>query len=138
LRVRDLSDLTGAQGLKVDLFTGPGHPRLGAVRAAVNALPALTETEAPPVAHLRARLDQAWAARHSSPQHREVLGQLLPDLIRDAQLAAHQAEERAERRAAQAVLAEVYALSQFFIAYQPAQDLLWRVAERGIVAAQDS
>ncbi|GAB3474545.1 XRE family transcriptional regulator [Nocardiopsis coralliicola] len=67
-----------------------------------------------------------------------MLGQLLPDLIRDAQLAAHQAEERAERRAAQAVLAEVYALSQFFIAYQPAQDLLWRVAERGIVAAQDS
>src|SRR5699024_9754650 len=26
----------------------------------------------------------------------------------------------------------------FFIAYQPAQDLLWRVAERGMLAAHDS
>jgi transcriptional regulator with XRE-family HTH domain len=138
LRVRDLSQLTGDQSMPISLFTGPGHARLPAVRAAINAMPALTQHEAPPVTHLRARLDQAWAARHSSPNHREVLGQLLPALIEDAQLAAHQAEERTERRAAQAVLAEVYALSQFFIAYQPAQDLLWRVAERGMVAAQDS
>lgn len=138
LRVRDLSQLTGDQSLPISLFTGPGHARLPAVRAAINTMPALTRREAPPVAHLRARLDQAWTARHSSPNHREVLGQLLPALIEDAQLAAHQAEERTERRAAQAVLAEVYALSQFFIAYQPAQDLLWRVAERGMVAAQDS
>lgn len=88
--------------------------------------------------HLRARLDQAWSARHSAPHHREVLGQLLPALIEDAQLAVHQADDRTTRRAAQALLAEVYALSQFFIAYQPAQDLLWRVAERGMVAAHDS
>lgn len=90
------------------------------------------------MAHLRARLDQAWTARHSSPNHREVLGQLLPALIEDAQLAAHQADDRTTWRAAQALLAQVYALSQFFIAYQPAQDLLWRVAERGMVAAHDS
>ncbi|RNL86631.1 helix-turn-helix domain-containing protein [Halostreptopolyspora alba] len=138
LRVRDLAELTGDQSVRVDLFTGPGHDRLPAVRDAINALPALTEREAPPVEHLRARLAQAWTARHSSPHHREVLGQLLPSLIEDAQLAAHQAEDRTTRRHAQAVLAEVYALSQFFIAYQPAADLLWRVAERGIVAAQDS
>mgnify|MGYP001228267045 FL=1 len=138
LRVRDLSQLTGDQSMPISLFTGPGHPRLPRVREAVNALPALSPREAPPVAHLRARLDQAWSARHSSPHHREVLGQLLPALIEDAQLAAHQADDRTARRAAQAILAEVYALSQFFIAYQPAQDLLWRVAERGMVAAHDS
>ncbi len=62
----------------------------------------------------------------------------MPALIEDAQLAVHQADDRTTRRAAQALLAEVYALSQFFIAYQPAQDLLWRVAERGMVAAHDS
>ncbi|MEE2049504.1 helix-turn-helix domain-containing protein [Nocardiopsis tropica] len=138
LRVRDLAQLTGDQSIPISLFTGPGHARLPAVRSAINAMPALTSRAAPPVGHLRARLDQAWATRHSSPHHREVLGQLLPDLIGDSQLAAHQADSRAERRAAQAVLAEVYALSQFFIAYQPAQDLLWRVAERGMIAAQDS
>src|SRR5690554_7396119 len=78
-------------------------------------MPALTDRQAPPVEHLRARLGQAWTARHSSPHHREVLGRLLPDLIADAQLAAHQAEDRTTRRAAQAVLAEVYALTQFFV-----------------------
>ena len=41
-----------------------------------------------PLDHLRGRLCAAWRARHSSPDHRTTLGQLLPDLIRDAQLAA--------------------------------------------------
>ena len=139
LRVHDLAQLTGDQtSPHIDLFTGPGHERLPAVRAAVNALPALTARAAPTVKHLRARLSHAWSARHSSPYHRDVLGQLLPGLIIDAQLAAHQTENRSERRAAQALLAEVYALAQFFLAYQPDSALLWRVAERGMVAAQDS
>jgi transcriptional regulator with XRE-family HTH domain len=42
LRVRDLSDLTGDQSVHVDLFVGPGHPRLGAVKAAVDAFPLTT------------------------------------------------------------------------------------------------
>lgn len=138
LRVRDLADLTGDQSLHVDLFIGPGHPRLAAVKAAVDAFPFTTDREAPPTLHLRHRLDVAWAARHSAPNHREVVGGLLPDLIRDAQLAVRQADTAADRRAAQAVLSEVYSLSQFFVAYQPDSALLWRVAERGMVAAQES
>ncbi|MEV6803921.1 helix-turn-helix domain-containing protein [Streptomyces sp. NPDC017248] len=138
LRVRDLADLTGDQSLHVDLFTGPGHPKLGAVKAAVDAFPRSADREAPSTLHLRHRLDAAWAARHKAPNHREVVGGLLPDLIRDAQLAAWQAGTAADRRAAQAVLSEVYSLSQFFVAYQPDAALLWRVAERGMVAAQDS
>jgi hypothetical protein len=63
---------------------------------------------------------------------------LLPDLIRDAQAAVRHAETGADRRAAHAVLAEVYCLSQFFVAYQPDAALLWRVAERGLIAAQES
>lgn len=137
LRVRDLAELVGGGSPHVDLFTGPGHPRLPAVRAAINALP-LTVAEAPPAAHLRARLDRAWAARHMAPNHREVIGEMLPDLIRDAQAAVRQADRAADRRAAQAALAEVYSLSQFFIAYQPDAALLWRVAERGMIAAQES
>jgi transcriptional regulator with XRE-family HTH domain len=138
LRVRDLSDLTGNQSVSTDLFTGPGHPRLPEVKAAVDAFPLASRVEAPPTAHLRARLERAWAARHSAPNHRDVVGALLPDLIRDAQAAVRQAETSSDRRAAHAVLAEVYSLAQFFIAYQPDAALLWRVAERGLIAAQES
>ena len=139
LRVRSLSDLTGGQSMDIGMFTGPGHPRLPAVAAAVNAYPvSRTGRQAPPREHVVARLTRAWAARHHSANHREVVGQLLPDLICDAQLAAWQAECAADRRAAQANLSEVYSLSQFFVAYQPDAALLWRVAERGMVAAQES
>ncbi|MEV0492380.1 helix-turn-helix domain-containing protein [Streptomyces atratus] len=138
LRVRDLSDLTGDQSAPVDLFIGPGHSRLPAVRDAVNALTLGGDREAPSAEHLAARLAKAWTARHQAPNHREVIGELLPGLIRDAQLAVRQADTASDRRAAQAVLSEVYSLSQFFVAYQPDSALLWRVAERGMVAAQES
>lgn len=138
LRVRDLADLTGDQSLHVDLFIGPGHPRLAEVKAAVDAFPLTADREAPSAQHLRLRLDSAWDARHSAPNHREVVGELLPGLIGDAQLAVRQAGSAADRSTAQAILAEVYSLSQFFVAYQPDSALLWRVAERGMVAAQDS
>ncbi|OII65305.1 helix-turn-helix domain-containing protein [Streptomyces sp. CC77] len=138
LRVRNLADLTGRPDMHVDLFIGPGHPRLAAVRAAVDAYPLTTTRQAPPIGHLRARLSRAWAARHSAAHHREAIGTLLPDLISDAQLAVRQAEQPAGWREAQAVLAEVYSLSQFFVAYQPDSSLLWRVAERSMVAAQQS
>ncbi|MGW1812826.1 helix-turn-helix domain-containing protein [Streptomyces sp. NPDC002125] len=138
LRVRDLADLTGDQTASVDLFVGPGHPRLASVRAAVDAFPPTRAEQAPSAEHLAARLARAWSARHTSPHHRDVVGALLPDLIRDAQAATRHADTGADRRAAQAVLSEVYSLSQFFVAYQPDSALLWRVAERGMVAAQES
>ncbi|MEU4160875.1 helix-turn-helix transcriptional regulator [Actinoplanes sp. NPDC026670] len=138
LRGRNLAELTGDQGLHIDLFAGPGHPRLAAVKAAVDAWPLATAQEVPSTTHIRARLTRAWRTRHSAPNHREAIGALLPDLIRDAQIAVRQANTSADRRAAQASLAEVYSLTQFFVAYQPDAALLWRVAERGLVAAQES
>jgi hypothetical protein len=120
------------------MFVGPGHHRLPAVRAAVNAFPLATERQAPPPEHLRARLARAWTARHQSARHRDVIGAMLPDLIRDAQLAVRQADHAPARRSAQATLAEVYALAQFFCSYQPDTPLLWRVSDRGITAAQES
>ncbi|MFC9916681.1 helix-turn-helix transcriptional regulator [Streptomyces sp. NPDC127197] len=138
LRVRDLADLTGRPEVHVDLFIGPGHPRLAAVKAAIDNFPLTTGIEPPPVAHLEARLYTAWKARHASKNHREAIGKLLPDLIRDAQTLVRHADSAAERRAAQSLLAQTYSLSQFFIAYQPDSSLLWRVAERGMVAAQES
>lgn len=138
LRVRDLADLTGLPDTHVDLFIGPGHRRLAAVKAAVDNFALASDLEPPPVAHLEARLHAAWKARHGAGNHREVIGRLLPDLIRDAQALVRHADSSLDRRRAQALLAEAYSLSQFFIAYQPDSSLLWRVAERGMVAAQDS
>lgn len=138
LRVRDLAALTGETSLPVELFVGPGHDRLPAVRAAIDLFPVPVVTPAPTAARLRVRLGQAWAARHAAPNHREVIGALLPDLIQDAQAVVRLTDRAEDRRAAQAVLAQVYCLAQFFIAYQPAQDLLWRVVERSMVAAQES
>lgn len=139
LRVRDLSELTGRSDMHAPLFQGPGHPRLAAVRAAVDALQLGAPAAATPRAeHLSARLAVAWQSRHSAPNHREIVGGLLPGLIRDAHLAVQHAETPADWRAAQAVLSETYSLSQFFLAYQPDASLLWRVAERSMVAAAQS
>ncbi|MFF7365803.1 helix-turn-helix domain-containing protein [Streptomyces sp. NPDC008125] len=137
LRVQTLSDLTGDQ-TPMPLFTGPGHPRLPAVRAAIDAFPSGQGYAAPTAGHLSARLARAWAARHTSPHHRDTVGALLPALIRDAQAAVRQADTGSAWRAAQAVLAEVYALAQFFLSYQPDPALVWRVSERGMIAAQQS
>ncbi|NML53349.1 helix-turn-helix transcriptional regulator [Streptomyces sp. R302] len=139
LRVRELADLTGHGEHTVNLFTGPGHPRLGAVREAIEQLSLGTAGNPPPTpAHLAARLEVAWTARHRAPDHRDRIGAILPGLIRDAQLAVEHAETPSDWRAAQAVLAETYSLAQFFLAYQPDASLLWRVAERSMVAARQS
>jgi len=137
LKIKDLSDLTGEQSMPVRLLTGPGHVALPAVRDAINSYPLSTDSPPQPLTHLRARLATAWKARHGSADHRTVLGGMLPDLIRDAQVAALSYEGR-KRRQAQAVLAEVFGLAQMYLAYQPCAELLWRVADRAMVAAQES
>ncbi|MFJ2821671.1 helix-turn-helix domain-containing protein [Streptomyces toxytricini] len=140
LRIRRLDDLVGDMGAEphTDLFLGPGHDRLAAVRTALASYPPPGTREAPSPEFLRAALDSAWRARHGAPDHREVVGSLLPGLIRDTQLAARQADTAAERRAALALQAEAFHLAQFFVAYQPDPSLLWRVAERGTAAAHES
>ncbi|MFD9939481.1 helix-turn-helix domain-containing protein [Nonomuraea sp. NPDC059023] len=138
LGVKDLSELTGEQLPPVRMFSGPGHPALASVRAAVNNAPLLRpQGTVQPLNVLRARLDAAWRTRHTSPDHRTALGAILPDLLRDTQLAASMYGGD-DRRRANALLAEAYGLSQMFIAYQPAEDLLWRVADRALMAAQES
>jgi transcriptional regulator with XRE-family HTH domain len=137
LHVRNLGELTGDQSMPIRMFTGPGHAALPPVRAAINDYALNPGGPPPSPAHLRARLARAWAARHSSPDHRTVLGGILPGLLRDAQHLAR-ATEGPQRRQASAILAEAYNLSQFYLAYQPAPDLLWRVAERAMLAAQES
>jgi transcriptional regulator with XRE-family HTH domain len=122
---------------QVILSPGTAHPALPAVRRALNAWPSSTSEPAQPLEHIAARLAVAWRARHASPDHRTVIGALLPDLIRDAQLAAR-TYQGDDRRRAQAQLADVLGLAQMFLAYQSAADLLWRVVDRAMLAAQES
>jgi transcriptional regulator with XRE-family HTH domain len=136
LRVKDLAELTGDASVPHRFFAGPGHPALPAVRDAINAIP-WADGRPDSLEHLQARLDAAWRARHASPDHRTVLGAILPSLIRDCQVAVRACTGDDGRRA-RAIMAGTYNLAQFFLAYQPAADLLWRVAERAIAAAQES
>lgn len=136
LGIRDVADLVGDQALPIENFRGPGHPALTAVRKAVNNF-ALSEDHAVNLAHLRLRLADAWRVRHASPNHRTALGELLPGLIIEAQAATTTAD-LTQRREAYAILAEVMNLAQMFAAYQPDGNLLWRIAERGMMAAQES
>jgi transcriptional regulator with XRE-family HTH domain len=133
-----VGDLLGEPQMPAEILSGPGHAALPAVRDALNRYPVVPDGPPQSLAHLRARLDAAWRARHAAPDHRTVLGALLPDLIRDAQVAVRQYAGD-ERRQALALVARVLGLSQFYLAYQlPAADLLWRAADRAMLAAQES
>ncbi|UFS93746.1 helix-turn-helix domain-containing protein [Nocardia huaxiensis] len=132
-RVLDLDDLATLTGddhaVPVTVFAGERHAALSEVQAALTDY-RITPSDRPvSVGHLDERLRKAWRIRHSSPDHRSQLGALLPGLIRDAQTAARTA---GDRRAARRTLAGVYQLADFYVAYQPAPELVWMVADRAV------
>ncbi|MGA4731932.1 helix-turn-helix domain-containing protein [Micromonospora taraxaci] len=133
----EVSALAGELGSRSAVVNGPEHPALASVRDAVNRFTMSDEVPPESLTSLRERLAVAWRARHQASDHRTVLGGLLPGPLRDVQRAAL-AYEGVERRHAQALLAETFGLTQMFLAYQPAAELLWRVADRAMVAAQES
>ncbi|MFI5843902.1 helix-turn-helix domain-containing protein [Catenuloplanes sp. NPDC051500] len=135
LRV-DVQDLLDGPEDNVVITAGSGHPALAEVRAVLNRLP-LASREPQSLDHIASRLALAWDARHRSPEHRTVIGALLPALISDAQVAAR-AYRGEDGRRALALLSDVFGLAQMFLAYQPAADLLWRVVDRALLAAQES
>ncbi|HEU5471695.1 MAG TPA: helix-turn-helix transcriptional regulator [Actinophytocola sp.] len=138
LELSDLADLTGdGQTIPVQVFAGERHTALSAVQAALTDYRLNDNGSPPDVDHLALRLRQAWRIRHASPDHRTQLGALLPGLIGDAQLAVR-ARPNGERREARRVLAGVYRLADFYVAYQPAPELLWIVADRAITEAHEA
>jgi hypothetical protein len=138
LELRDLADLTGGEfAIPVQVFAGERHAALSAVQTALTEYHIAPQGASPSVDHLGARLRQAWQVRHSSSDHRTQLGALLPDLIKDAQRAARSVTGP-ERRDARRVLAGVYRLADFYVAYQPAPELVWMVADRAITEGQEA
>jgi transcriptional regulator with XRE-family HTH domain len=139
LELPDLADLTGnGVAVPVQVFGGQRHAALTAVQTALTDY-RITASSPSPVNldHIDLRLRQAWQVRHSSPDHRTQLGSLLPGLIRDAQRAVR-SRTGSERRNAHRVLAGVYQLTDFYVAYQPAPELVWMVADRALTEAQNA
>ncbi|WP_327111107.1 helix-turn-helix domain-containing protein [Nocardia sp. NBC_01730] len=131
LEVKDLAELTGnGHAVSVAVFAGEQHEALTEVRYALTDYRMTAGLRASSVEHLAIRLDQAWKIRHISPDHRTQLGALLPGLIRDAQQAAR--IPGPTRRKARRILAGVYQLADFYVAYQPAPELVWLVADRAM------
>lgn len=94
------------------------------------ALPA----DPPPVEVLERRVAQAWAAWHTSADHRSAVAPLLPALIRDCRAAA-----RGEQpRRALVQLAKTYNLAQAYLAFQSAPELVAMAADRGLAAADEA
>ncbi|OLF07262.1 transcriptional regulator [Actinophytocola xinjiangensis] len=138
LELADLAELTGAgEAVPVRVFAGERHSALTAVQSALTDYQVTPAGRPPRIAHLALRLDQAWRVRHASPDHRTQLGALLPDLIRDAQHAARTAPAQ-DRRTARRTLAGVYQLADFYVAYQPAQELVWLVADRALTEGREA
>jgi transcriptional regulator with XRE-family HTH domain len=129
-------DLGGAS-VPVASFARIPHDAVPAIREAIRdpllTLPAATQD----VDALTARTADAWNLWHQSPEHRTDVGRVLPRLVTDARIAARTAEN-GERRAANAVLADVYALVQHEVVWASESELTWTVADRALLAAQQA
>ncbi|MGF0316234.1 helix-turn-helix domain-containing protein [Nocardia fluminea] len=137
LGLADLADLTGnGHAVSVNLYAGARHEALGDVQAALTDFRRPSPGRAHNVVHLAERLRLAWEVRHASPDHRTQLGLVLPSLIRDAQEAAR--APGPGRREARRVLAGVYQLVDFFVAYQRDSSLAWMVADRALEQAYEA
>jgi hypothetical protein len=88
------------------------------------------------VAALASRAVGAWRLWHQSPEHRTDVGRVLPRLVTDARVAARKAGGES-RRAANAVLADVYALVQHEIVWASEPELMRTAADRAMTAAQE-
>ncbi|TMR94617.1 helix-turn-helix transcriptional regulator [Nonomuraea basaltis] len=130
-------DLGGHTTIPVSAFARIPHEAVPAIRDAVRD-PLLTITDQPlPVATLRRRTVEAWHVWHTSRTHRTDVGRVLPALIRDAQATARQAQGE-ERRDANAVLADLWALVQHAIVWASEPELIWVVADRAMAAAREA
>jgi transcriptional regulator with XRE-family HTH domain len=122
-------DIGGATSVPLASFARIPHDAVPAIREAVRD-PLLVIPAAPvDVAALAARTADAWRLWHQSPQHRTDVGRVLPRLV---------TAEGPDRRAANAVLADVYALVQHEVVWASEAELTWTVADRAMTAAQEA
>lgn len=130
-------DLGDATSVPVASFARIPHDAVPAIREAVRDPLFTLRGEPADVAALASRTADAWRLWHQSPQHRTDVGRILPRLVTDARVAARTAHG-ADRRAANAVLADVYALVQHEVVWASETELMWTAADRAMIAAQEA
>src|SRR5262245_12465655 len=136
LGVTDLAEITGGLSMGITQFQRGEYACVPAICAAVQRYTLIRPSGQPqPVEHLRARAAHAWRTWHTSQNRRTDVGALLPALVTDCRDAAA-ALDGAERRAAHAVLADAYHLTQHALVNAAEPELLWLVVERAMTAAQ--
>ena len=128
-------DLGGAASVPVASFARIPHDAVPAIREAVRDPLLIVPASPVDVAALATRTADAWLLWHQSAQHRTDVGRILPRLVTDARIAARVA---GDRRAASAVLADVYALVQHEVVWASEAELTWTAADRAMSAAQDA
>lgn len=129
-------DLGGAS-VPVGSFARIPHDAVPAIREAVRDPMLVVPAGEPDVAALASRTADAWVIWHQSTEHRTDVGRVLPRLVTDARIAARTARG-ADRRAASAVLADVYALVQHEVVWASETELGVTAADRAMSAAQDA
>jgi transcriptional regulator with XRE-family HTH domain len=130
-------DLGGATSVPVSSFARIPHDAVPAIREAVRDPLLVIPVSPADVAALAARTADAWLLWHQSTQHRTDVGRVLPRLVTDARVAARTAQGQ-DRRAANAVLADVYALVQHEVVWASETELTWTAADRAMTAAQEA
>lgn len=141
LQVSDLSLVTGSASESVVQPVPLGrlnHPSMPAIWAAVMERSFVASSPEPAdVPTLQGRIDQTWRLWHTSQRNRTEVGDLLPELIREAERAVR-ALDGADRRAALIALSDVYRLTGQATAYVAPAELAWVVADRALAAAQQA
>jgi transcriptional regulator with XRE-family HTH domain len=130
-------DIGDATSVPVASFARIPHDAVPAIREAVRDPMMVVPPGPVDVTALAARTADAWLLWHQSSQHRTDVGRVLPRLVTDARVAARSASGQ-DRRAANAVLADVYALAQHEVVWASEAELTWTLADRAMMAAQEA
>lgn len=138
LGVDDLAELTGDQRLSRATYTKNAHEQLPEVARALATYSVAAAGDGPPdVAGLLARVGQVWELWHGARRHRTAIAGLLPGLLADARATVRRTEGLGRRRVL-AAEAQVYHLTQLFLSFQPAPELVTLTGDRAMTAAQDA
>jgi transcriptional regulator with XRE-family HTH domain len=131
-------DLTGHRGDLAPDGVAALHPAIPGIRHALDLLPSAAADVLLDLPQLAQRVKDVWGRWFNDPAHFDATGQLIPELLRDAQTAVLLADTAEQRREAQRQLTHVYFLVRMFTKRVGCLGDSLRAADRAIAAAHDS
>ncbi|MFC4080932.1 helix-turn-helix transcriptional regulator [Amycolatopsis samaneae] len=137
LGIDNLAELTGDERMSTPTFGKASHEYLPDVARALATYPVQNGDGPPDVAGLLARVAQVWELWHGTRRHRSAVASLLPGLLHDARTTVRRVDGDA-RRAVLVAQAQIYHLTQLYLSFQPAPELVTLTSDRAMIAAQDA